>query len=1215
MLRAPFDMPNRVVFWVFLFALLVLSNALSAQTPSATRQFAPGSWTNLNQLPASRLRSDLERLPPAAQERSRRWLRSFHFTEHDLPALHADPQGGIFYVCNLAVEGASSSSEPTTGEAAVPVTPFPASLIFHSRPGAANVLYLNFTGETVTNTQWNVTSNRAAFYAVAFSKDADYATFSDAEQVAIKRIWQRVAEDYAPFDIDVTTERPATFNNRTAHALITRSTDSTGAPNPASNAGGVAYVNVFNTASYANYRPGWIYSDNLGPGEESFIAEATSHEIGHNMGLSHDGTSTLGYYGGHGSGDTSWGPLMGTGYNRNVSQWCKGEYFGSNNTQDDLAIISGKAAYRTDDVGGTAATASALVMSNGTNVFATTPETDPANTNTANKGVLERNTDVDVFSFITGSGPVNLAVQPAIVTSALTRGGNLDVRLELYNDAGGLLMTNNSASLTSASIQTNLPQGRYYLHVKNTGTGSPLSSSPSGYTSYGSIGQYFISGFVTASSGFVAPPLAAATVTDVTATGQGGKQFTVTYSDDVAVNAATIDANDIRITGPNGYDHLAQFVSLNLAGNGTPRTATYAAPPPNNFVWLPADNGVYTVMMQSNQVADTEGAYVAPAQLGQFTVAVPQLVYSANMSTNPGWTLQPLWQYGAPNESGGPPSGFTDANVIAYNLSGDYENNLSAKYATTPVINATGSTSLTLQFRRWLGLKNRDDAFIEASTNGTSWVTLWSASSAVNDTSWTLVQYALPAGFAGTSSLRLRWGIASGPSQSDIGWNIDDVEIFAGGAIDTAPPVAALSVGNVTSEGAPSQPCSVIYTDATAVRLATLDSADLLVTGPAGYSNLVEFVAADLPLDGSPITASYAIPAPGGVWDATDNGTYALTLLAGQVEDTLNNTVPQTALGSFSVAIATNAPGLLTVTPSAGLNSTGYVGGAFSPAAAIYSLTNSGGLPLDWIASANMNWLELSITNGTLAPGAGVSVTVSINSNANALSVGDYTASVSFANATTGNGNTFRGVNLTVLPIPTVTLDLSATPPGWGSVAPTNGAYPQGTNLQLIATPAAYYRFNAWTGDVSGTNNPLAIALNSNLIAQALFAEVLTTNFPTPHWWLAANGYTNDFESAVVSIGANGHPLWQSFVAGLDPNDPGSRLLLGVATADGGTNLVLSWNTVTGRVYSVWSSTNLPLGFSPLDGGTNLPWTMQSITNPVNPASPGLFFRLEVQKP
>ena len=71
--------------------------------------------------------------------------------------------------------------------------------------------------------------------------------------------------------------------------------------------------------------------DALGAGNEKYVAEAASHEAGHNMGLSHDGTSTAAYYGGQGSGATGWAPIMGVGYYKNLSQWSKGEYALANN--------------------------------------------------------------------------------------------------------------------------------------------------------------------------------------------------------------------------------------------------------------------------------------------------------------------------------------------------------------------------------------------------------------------------------------------------------------------------------------------------------------------------------------------------------------------------------------------------------------------------------------------------------------------------------------------------------------------------------------------------------------------------------------------------------------------------------------------------------------------------------------------------------------------
>ena len=48
----------------------------------------------------------------------------------------------------------------------------------------------------------------------AWTLDGDAATFNDAEREAIQTIWQRVAEDYAPFDVDVTTQDPGLPRSR-----------------------------------------------------------------------------------------------------------------------------------------------------------------------------------------------------------------------------------------------------------------------------------------------------------------------------------------------------------------------------------------------------------------------------------------------------------------------------------------------------------------------------------------------------------------------------------------------------------------------------------------------------------------------------------------------------------------------------------------------------------------------------------------------------------------------------------------------------------------------------------------------------------------------------------------------------------------------------------------------------------------------------------------
>jgi hypothetical protein len=47
-------------------------------------------------------------------------------------------------------------------------------------------------------------------------------------------------------------------------------------------------------------------------------------------------------------------------------------------------------------------------------------------------------------------------------------------------------------------------------------------------------------------------------------------------------------------------------------------------------------------------VGDTEGVFVPPSDIGQFTVNVPRAIYFASMDTNPGWTFEAQWQYGKP---------------------------------------------------------------------------------------------------------------------------------------------------------------------------------------------------------------------------------------------------------------------------------------------------------------------------------------------------------------------------------------------------------------------------------------------------------------------------------------------------------------------------------------------------------------------------------------
>ena len=1204
-------------------ALLLSAGFLAGQPPlppaaAGRMEFVPGQWNRLEELPGGRFRDQVDALPLPARDRARRWLQSFQFPAHDLASLRCDSEGGIYYVCHFepGAETAQTSPAPSPVQpsaAPLPVSPFPDSLKFHSRPGAPNVIYLNFAGETVTNTEWNTQLGRAEIPALPFSMDADFTTYSGSEQAAIRAIWQRVAEDYAPFDVNVTTERPATFNNRTAMVLITRNTDANGLPNPASDSGGVSYVNVFGTIFYARYRPAWVYANNLGH-VESYIAEAASHEAGHNLGLSHDGrTDGMEYYGGHGSGDISWGPIMGTGYNRNVSQWCKGEYYLANNTQDDLAILASKLNYRPDDHGSSPSLATALVLTGGTNVVSTTPENDPANTNRANKGILERAGDVDWFSFVTGSGPIWLTVRPWVMPSG-PRGGNLDIALELYDSAGNLLLTNNPPETTAATLATQLAAGLYFVAVRNSGAGDPFSSTPTGYTAYGSLGQYFFSGWVTDPQGVAVPPMAELSVADLTDVGRSEHLLTVTYSDNVAIQANTIGNGDLWITGPNGFAQYARLVSLSDPTDGTPRTAVYGVSPPNGAVWSAAHNGTYEVWMVGQEVADTEGQWVPPGRLGQFQVAVPVLYYEARMDTDPGWTLDPLWQYGTPAyASGGPTGGATGIRIIGYNLSGTYENNLSPRYATTPPINTTGSTSLSLRFQRWLRLRRGDTAVIEVSTNGLHWQTVWSTTSQVADNSWRQVQYDLPSAVAGSSSLRIRWGLASNPSQTDLGWHLDDVQVLGRGVFDNAPPQPTLNVAPITLAGTISHLCTVQFTDETAVRLVTLDSEDLMVTGPNNYLAWAQLVGVDTPTDAAQVTATYAIPPPNGAWQSEHNGTYTILLAEGAVEDVWGHATPQTVLGTFEVNIPVMAPGTLAVWPEADWTTSGSAGGPFQPESTVYVLTNAGTSDLQFHVSSSADWLVAEPAAGSLAAGQTQEVRVGLGPSAAHLPPGIHMATITFVNATSGQGNATRQAVLQIQSNTVVVLTVAAQPSAWGRVEPSGGEFPHGSSVELYALPGPWFDFLTWTGDVVQAQNPLSLILTQNLSITAVFVARMTTNHPTPLWWLASFGYTNDFEAAVDMVGANGLPLWQSYIAGLDPTDPESRLSLQIFQDPQAATLVVRWNPQPGRLYTLWEATDLDTGFAVVPGAVDLPEGVAAWTNRWAADPTPRYYRLSVR--
>jgi hypothetical protein len=213
----------------------------------------------------------------------------------------------------------------------------------------------------------------------------------------------------------------------------------------------------------------------------------------------------------------------------------------------------------------------------------------------------------------------------------------------------------------------------------------------------------------------------------------------------------------------------------------------------DSFTWKANDGGV------PPEGGDSNIATVA------ITVGGPQVIYSFDMESDPGWSTQDQWAWGQPTGGGSynhdPTAGHTGTHVYGYNLAGDYPNNMTVKYLTTAALDFTEVTQVQLKFWRWLGVESAqwDHAGMQVSNNGTTWATVWDHTeySSISDAAWSQQSFDISAVADDQPTVYVRWGM--GPTDTSVtypGWNIDDVEFWG------VVPVAAPSLGDLNCDGA-----------------------------------------------------------------------------------------------------------------------------------------------------------------------------------------------------------------------------------------------------------------------------------------------------------------------------------------------------------------------------------------------------------------------------
>ena len=425
-----------------------------------------------------------------------------------------------------------------------------------SRPTSPRVIYLDFDGHVSSDSGWASVGAPATITSAPFDLDG-VPGFSPAEQALIFEVWQRVSEDYLPFDVNVTTVDPgvealrktSSTDRSYGQRMVISPTNWVGV-----NTLGIALLDSFDEPED---RPAYVFTSYSGGTSAKTVAEAASHEAGHTFGLLHDATAGTSYYDGHGV----WAPIMGRSIDpaKPVTQWSRGEYAGADNQQDDLALIASYAGLRSDDHGNDSRSATLVASTS------TTP------------GFIGRTGERDVFAVQAGAGKLTATLRPPPEQRTWS---NLLAQLVVRNSAGTVIATGGPATASSwtVEVEATTSAGRYTIEVEPIGWRTPTD----GFSAYGSLGAYELS--VSASAG-VAPPPSPASFSPVTPTrlvdtrrGLGGfsrvgagQQVVVQVTGGAtAPTGATAAVFSIVAVGPGGEGYLTAYPCT----NDRPETST-----------------------------------------------------------------------------------------------------------------------------------------------------------------------------------------------------------------------------------------------------------------------------------------------------------------------------------------------------------------------------------------------------------------------------------------------------------------------------------------------------------------------------------------------------------------------------------------------------------------------------------------------------------------